>query len=62
MKLRTTKNHYFEGKYYMVGAEYVTYITHGKSAVKNGYCIEIKMPQRKTKQHPKTKKGKLETK
>lgn len=41
MKLKVKKNHYYDGKYRVIGEIYITDVKFGTSAVKNGLCTEI---------------------
>lgn len=66
MKLKTLRPHYYESKYKVVGSVYMSDKTHGGIVVRNGSCEEVALPTRKdkkeNKQHPKTRKGKLQKK
>lgn len=66
MKVKTIKAHYYESKYRVVGSVYMADKVHGAKVVRVGLCEAMELPKRPqkkvTKQHPKTKKGKLEKK
>jgi hypothetical protein len=62
MKLKTLKPHYYESIYRAKNSVYFADRVHSERAVRNNLCIELELPTREDKQHPKTKPKAIETK